>query len=243
MTVSAFLLAFEGMDQIIDDQGIDAGDLFDNTIFRNIVLSLVATLGLYLVASLIFFEPWHMITSFFRYMLVAPSYISVLNVYAFVNVHNVSWNQGRQQSVVDATNSKNGRSVDAAVPDQPIDIDANYEDALHVLGTKAPKLEGKVDAATQQDDYYRTVRTNVLLAWTLGNGLLATAVASATEEYCGVGFFFGQKETPRIGTDWAFTMYMIIRLFAGEYSKTWHVRVNVEGGGGKAWVRVKSRGG
>ncbi|KAF5331766.1 hypothetical protein D9758_016631 [Tetrapyrgos nigripes] len=84
--------------------------------------------------------------------------------------------------VVDATNSKNGRAVDAAVPDQPIDIDANYEDALHVLDTKAPKLEGKVDAATQQEDYYRTVRTNVLLAWTLSNGLLATAVASATEE-------------------------------------------------------------
>ncbi|KAF5331760.1 hypothetical protein D9758_016633 [Tetrapyrgos nigripes] len=171
----AFLLAFEGIDQIIDYQGIDAGDLFDNTIFRNIVLSLVATLGLYLVASLIFFEPWHMITSFFQYMLVTPSYISVLKVYAFANVHNVSWNQGRQQS------NYRTRSVDAAVPDQPIDIDANYEDALHVLGTKAPKLEGKVDAATQQEDYYRTVGTNVLLAWTLSNGLLATAMASATE--------------------------------------------------------------
>ena len=28
------------------------------------------------------FEPWHMITSFVQYLLMAPSYISVLNVYA-----------------------------------------------------------------------------------------------------------------------------------------------------------------
>ena len=28
------------------------------------------------------FEPWHMITSFIQYLLMAPSYISVLNVYA-----------------------------------------------------------------------------------------------------------------------------------------------------------------
>jgi chitin synthase len=28
------------------------------------------------------FEPWHMITSFLQYLLMAPSYIAVLNVYA-----------------------------------------------------------------------------------------------------------------------------------------------------------------
>ncbi|KAF5366053.1 hypothetical protein D9758_006603 [Tetrapyrgos nigripes] len=230
--VSAFLLAFKGIDQIVDDQGVNAGDLFDNTIFRNIVLSLVATLGLYLIASLIFFEPWHMITSFIQYMLMAPSYISVLNVYAFANVHDVSWGTKGDNKVttelgtVDTKNSKDGKTVDAVVPDQQIDIDANYEDALHVLRTKPPKVEGKVDAATQQEDYYRTFRTNVLLAWTLSNGLLAAAVVSATSKaqdssagnavkgymtfllYSVAGLAFVRF----IGS----TLYMIIRLFAGE---------------------------
>lgn len=32
-----------------------------------------------------------MITSFIQYLLLAPSYIAVLNVYAFANVHDVSW--------------------------------------------------------------------------------------------------------------------------------------------------------
>jgi len=32
--------------------------------------------------SFLQFEPWHMITSFVQYLLMAPSYIGVLNVYA-----------------------------------------------------------------------------------------------------------------------------------------------------------------
>lgn len=231
MTVAAFLLAFKGIDQIADDNGgLNAGDLFTNTIFRNIVLSLLATLGLYIIASLIFFEPWHMITSFVQYMLMAPSYIAVLNVYAFANVHDVSWGTkgdnkvSTDLGVVDAK-GKDG-TVDAVVPDQQKDIDANYEDALHVLRTKPPKTEGKVDAATQQEDYYRTFRTNVLLAWTLSNGLLAAAVVSATSKaqdsgaaasvkgymtfllYSVAGLAFIRF----VGS----TLYMVIRLFAGE---------------------------
>ena len=34
-----------------------------------------------------------------------------------------------------------------------------YEDAIHVLSTKPPKEEKKVDAATTQEDYYRNFRT------------------------------------------------------------------------------------
>ena len=40
------------------------------------------------------------------------------------------------------------------------DINAAYEDAIHVLSTKPPKEEKKVDAATAQEDYYRNFRTN-----------------------------------------------------------------------------------
>ncbi|KAK0185615.1 hypothetical protein F5146DRAFT_1165622 [Armillaria mellea] len=85
MTFAAFFLAFKGIETLSKSEGTSLNDLFSNSIFRNIVLSLLATLGLYLISSLIFFEPWHMITSFIQYLLMAPSYISVLNVYAFAN--------------------------------------------------------------------------------------------------------------------------------------------------------------
>jgi len=100
MTVAALVLAFKGLNELIQDhQGsLTLGDFFTKAIFRNVVLSLAATLGLYVFASLIFvspalftklfspdntqFEPWHLITSFAQYTLMAPSYINVLNVYA-----------------------------------------------------------------------------------------------------------------------------------------------------------------
>lgn len=64
MTVSALLLAFKGLDQLVRAQKgrLSLGDFFSDSIFRNIVLSLAATLGLYVFASLIFvslFLPSH----------------------------------------------------------------------------------------------------------------------------------------------------------------------------------------
>lgn len=54
--VAAFLLAFKGIEAIASEQGhaLKITDVFTNSIFRNIVLSLLATLGLYILASLIF---------------------------------------------------------------------------------------------------------------------------------------------------------------------------------------------
>jgi hypothetical protein len=56
MTVSALVLAFKGHDQFVKDSkgSLDLGNFFSDTIFWNIVLSLAATLGLYVFASLIF---------------------------------------------------------------------------------------------------------------------------------------------------------------------------------------------
>jgi chitin synthase len=45
-----------------------------------------------------------------------------------------------------------------------------------VIAEKPPKVEQKRDASTKQEDYYRNFRTNVLLAWTLSNGLLGAVV-------------------------------------------------------------------
>lgn len=36
-------------------------------------------------------DPWHMFSSFFQYLLLAPSFTNVLNVYAFCNLHDVGF--------------------------------------------------------------------------------------------------------------------------------------------------------
>ena len=52
---AALFLAIKGVQQVAaaEQRGARFGDLFSNTIFRDIVLSLAATIGLYVIASLI----------------------------------------------------------------------------------------------------------------------------------------------------------------------------------------------
>ena len=47
-------------------------------------------------------------------------------------------------------------------------------------GRRRRREERKVDAATKQEDYYRSFRTNVLMAWVLSNALLIAVVLTAT---------------------------------------------------------------
>ena len=54
---------------------------------------------------------------------------------------------------------KNKNEVEAVVPTDEKDINAAYEDAIHILGSKAPEVEQKVDTKTAEEDYYRTFRT------------------------------------------------------------------------------------
>lgn len=44
-----------------------------NKTFREIVISLAATYGLYFIGSLMHFEPWHMFTCFLQYLFLLPS--------------------------------------------------------------------------------------------------------------------------------------------------------------------------
>ena len=52
---AAFFLAFKGVENVAHVEGrpIRVTDIFANSIFRDIVISILSTLGLYLIASLI----------------------------------------------------------------------------------------------------------------------------------------------------------------------------------------------
>ncbi|WRT66006.1 uncharacterized protein IL334_002957 [Kwoniella shivajii] len=179
MLFAAIYLAVRGIQTITADGSISADDIFGNTIFRNIVVSLLATYGLYIISSLLALEPWHMITSFLQYLLLAPSYTNVLNVYAFCNVHDVSWGTKGSDKVsedlgVVKSDSKDEVTVDVPVEQQ--DLNEVYASELRVLANKAPKEIKTISDDQKQEDYYKNVRTNVLLAWTMSNGALAAAI-------------------------------------------------------------------
>jgi chitin synthase len=57
------------------------------------------------------------------------------------------------------TTGKNKNEVEVAVPMAETDINAAYEDAIHVISNKPPVIKSKPDPITEQEDYYRTFRT------------------------------------------------------------------------------------
>jgi chitin synthase len=66
--------------------------------------------------------------------------------------------------------NKGENVVEVAVPTAEKDINAAYEDAIHVLTTKPPKEDKKVDTATAQEDFYRNFRTKWVATFFPGFG-------------------------------------------------------------------------
>jgi len=189
-TFAAIFLTVRGIDLAIANipsgtkiTGSAADVLFGNNNFRSIIIALCGTIGLYLIASIMYFDPWHMITSFVQYTLIAPSFINVLNVYAFCNTHDVSWGTKGDNVIstdLGVASIKKGEkeAVDVPVPSDQKDINKAYEEDLQVLSTPPPKETQTVDSKTAQEDYYKQFRTNVVLAWLITNGGLIAAITS-----------------------------------------------------------------
>lgn len=61
------------------DGWTDWDALVHNESFIDIVISMGATYGLYVITSLLHFEPWHLFTSIIQYMLLLPSTVGCLS--------------------------------------------------------------------------------------------------------------------------------------------------------------------
>ncbi|KAF9143783.1 Chitin synthase, class 1 [Mortierella sp. GBA39] len=203
----------------------EASYLFQNDMFRNTVISLASTYGLYFFASFLFMEPWHMFHSFIQYLFMVPSYVNILNVYAFCNIHDISWGTKGDTSVatdlgVAKKTAEGGVEVD--VPTDSLDINNAYDEAVSSLSIKTIEVKQSRDAKTKQEDYYREIRTRVLLSWIMSNAFLVALVTSSafgsdftknSQVYLGIVLWSvaGLALFRFIGS----VTYMILRLFNG----------------------------
>ncbi|KAF9363063.1 Chitin synthase, class 1 [Mortierella sp. NVP85] len=156
-----------------------------NAAFRDIIMSLLSTYGLYIIMSLLYMDPWHMVTSFVQYLFMMPSYVNILNVYAFCNTHDVSWGtKGDNTMHADLGVAKKGEGqvVEVEMPVSSADINEAYDEAIAELSHKVPEVHQSRSAATKQDDYYRGFRTRLVMAWIGSNGLLVALICSSAIE-------------------------------------------------------------
>ncbi|KAJ1649474.1 hypothetical protein IWQ61_009454 [Dispira simplex] len=150
--------------------------------FRDIVISFASTYGMYIISSLMYFDPWHMFTSFIQYLLFLPAFINILSVYAFCNVHDVSWGTKGDNSVSNdlghaKVKKQNGQEVvELAIATNQQDANSNYEKFLRELRKPAPVEKTKRDASTKREDNNKLFRTRFLLAWMFTNALLVVGL-------------------------------------------------------------------
>lgn len=152
-------------------------------VLMTMVISLIGTYGVYTFMSFMFLDPWHMFTSAVQYFFLVPLYTCTLQIYAFCNTHDVTWGTKGDNRInmdlgaaVVMKDSKGKDIVEVEMPSEQIDIDTGYDNALYSLRERAPQESKPVDPQTKQQDYFREVRSRVVLVWMLCNLLLAMLV-------------------------------------------------------------------
>jgi chitin synthase len=155
-------------------------DLIKNQIFYTLIVSLMSTYVLWFFASFLFFDPWHMFTSFIQYLLLTPTYINILNVYAFCNTHDITWGTKGDDKAekLPSANLKPGGKVDVNIPTDDGDLNAQYEAEMRKIVMKAPPEKREFSASEKQEDYYKGFRSAVVLFWLLCNFSLTAVVLS-----------------------------------------------------------------
>ncbi|GMM38702.1 chitin synthase [Saccharomycopsis crataegensis] len=161
-------------------------DSASETTFINIVISLLSTYGLYAFTSFIYMDPWHIFTSSIQYFLMLPSYTCTLQIYAFCNTHDVSWGtKGENKPTTDLgraiikTDKAGHEVVEVEIPSEQLDIDSGYEEILFNLRSRrqTPRgIKSLSEKEVPEEDYYRDIRTRVVLFWLLSNMLLVMIV-------------------------------------------------------------------
>ncbi|KAI8363168.1 chitin synthase 1 [Mortierella sp. GBAus27b] len=190
MTFCAIWMTKLGIQRAIADGATSFGALLGDPTFRTVILSLASTYGLYLVGSLVYFEPWHMVTSFAQYLCMMPSYVNVLNVYAFCNTHDVSWGtKGESMEKMDLGTVKaptDTKAPDAevtvSVPVEEKDINDGYQTALDSLTATPEEKPQERDYKQEQEDYYRAFRTRLVVLWCGTNVILVGAFTYGGDE-------------------------------------------------------------
>jgi chitin synthase len=158
--------------------GFHVTDLFKNTVFSTLIISMASTYVLYFVVSFLFFDPWHMFTSFIQYILMTPTYINILNVYAFCNTHDITWGTkgDTKPEKLGAVNVGGDGKIKVDVPTEEADLNTQYEKELSEFSKPYVVPKKKPSDDDKKEDYYKGFRSIIVLAWIFSNLALCAVV-------------------------------------------------------------------
>lgn len=184
MIFAAVFLSVKSFEEILkDSQGsFSIGFLFAETQFRNLIIAIASTYLLYFVGFAMFLQPIHMLTSFVQYLLLSPAYVNILNIYAFCNIHDISWGTKGQDKMNDLGIAKKGGlnkdELEIIIPTTKYQIDDGYSKMVKELMTPVSKESNSdtVDAEEQDKFYFAFFRSMTVLTWMFSNFILVAVV-------------------------------------------------------------------
>lgn len=159
----------------------------------------------------------------FQYLCLAPSFTNVLNVYAFCNLHDVSWGtKGSDKAdALPSVSSKKTKDAEVAVVEDTTrdkeDLDATFKETVTRALTKL-EVKEVVEKPTM-DDENKTFRTRLVAFWMLTNAALAVAIQNLNGLETGDEAADEQRLVSRQNTYFAVILYSTFGLalvkFAG----------------------------
>ncbi|KAJ2992112.1 Chitin synthase, class 1 [Globomyces sp. JEL0801] len=160
----------------------------EKQVYRDMVLSVVSTYLIYLLASIIHLDPWHIFTCLIQYLLLIPTYLNVFMIYSFSNLHDVTWGTkgattAEPIAAVKKTVGSDGEVMYEFEAVEPENLDnvwlAKKQQMLNEYHNP-PKSDNKRSASDKRTDATKTFRTKIVLFWIICNTLL---ILIFTNEY------------------------------------------------------------
>ena len=178
MVFCSLYMSVKSFEDILQDTKITFLGLITKRAFRDLVISMGSTYALYLVSSIIYLQPWHMLTSFIQYILLSPAYINILNIYAFCNVHDLSWGtKGAIAKPLGKINSKEDGTFKMEILVSQEEITANYNKFKAILDAPVKEETGNdLSYEEKKTGYYANVRSLVIIFWVMTNFGIVAAV-------------------------------------------------------------------
>ncbi|CCD25666.1 chitin synthase I NDAI_0F03480 [Naumovozyma dairenensis CBS 421] len=193
MTFCSIFMSVKSFENILNEENITFRSLFLSEAFRDMIISMASTYALYLLSSIVYLQPWHMLTSFVQYLLFSPSYINVLTIYAFCNVHDISWGTkgAVAQKPLGKINTKEDGTFQMEILVSSEEIQANYDKYMELLTAQEKEDENSNTESVEEKKtgYYANVRSLVIIFWVMTN----FAIVAVVLETGGIGEYLAMK--------------------------------------------------
>lgn len=186
MMFAAVYMGVQAIEDILKEHSTDFKFvyIFTETRIRDLIVATSSTYLLYLVGFVLYLQPWHMFNSFFQYMLLSPSYTNVFNVYAFCNIHDISWGTKGEDNDNDLGVARTTRNaldgeLEIVIPTTKQQIDEAYRKVMIDLTAPIEKQQQTVNSDEATAFYYANMRSMSVLLWMFTNFILVAVVTES----------------------------------------------------------------